>query len=139
MMRQVGALPYRRRKGAGMEVLLVSSRRTRRWIIPKGNIDPGRDERTMAGIEALEEAGVEGKVLKKPLGTYEYLKYFDDGATEPSEVTVYALSVRTEHADWLERGERERMWVSPFVAGELVEEPGLAAILLTFAVTHRDK
>ncbi len=122
-----------------MDVMLVTSRRTGRWIIPKGNIDPGKDERSMAALEALEEAGVEGKVFKKPLGNYEYLKYFDDGTTEMSDVTVYALSVRQEHDVWLEKSQRERRWVSLFEASEMVEDPGLAALLLSFAATYRGK
>jgi 8-oxo-dGTP pyrophosphatase MutT (NUDIX family) len=135
VLRQVGALPFRRPKGGGIEVLLVTSRRTGRWIIPKGHIDPGRDEKAMARIEAFEEAGVEGKVLKRPIGDYDYDKYCDDALIIPAVVTVYPLSVQKLRSKWPEMNARERRWMSLYEASERVEEPGLAALMLAFAAT----
>ena len=139
-IRQVGALPFRRRrKSKSIEILLVSSRRTRRWIIPKGHIDPGTDERAMARLEAFEEAGISGKVPKRPIGTFGYLKYYDDGRIADSEVTVYALAVADIHDDWPEKKERTRIWVDLHSASEMVDEPDLAALILSFAATRKKK
>lgn len=139
VLRQVAALPFRRPKGGGIEILLVTSRRTGRWIIPKGHIDPGRDERAMARIEAFEEAGVEGKVLKKAIGDYIYDKYYDDGRIVPALVTVYPLSVRKLRSKWPEMNARERHWMTLYDASERVDEEALAALMLAFAATAARK
>jgi len=82
-LQQVGALPFRvSPDGNGIELLLVTSRRTGRWIVPKGNIDSGRDKRTMAETEAFEEAGVRGTLLDGSIGWFGYDKVFADGRCE---------------------------------------------------------
>jgi 8-oxo-dGTP pyrophosphatase MutT (NUDIX family) len=129
--RQVAALPWRR--GAnGLEILLVTSRETRRWVTPKGGRMPGKTDAEAAAEEALEEAGVEGAVVPEPLGTFRYLKMLKRRAARWCVVSVYALEVRVEHDDWHERGQRERLWVSRDEAVRRVDEPDLKALIAAF-------
>ena len=129
--RQVAALPWRR--GAnGLEILLVTSRETRRWVTPKGGRMPGKTDAEAAAEEALEEAGVEGAVVPEPLGTFRYLKMLKRRAARWCVVSVYALEVRVEHDDWHERGQRERLWVSQDEAVRRVDEPDLKALIGAF-------
>ena len=72
--RQVAALPWRRGADGGVEILLVTSRETRRWVTPKGGRMPGKTDAEAAAQEALEEAGVEGRVADEPVGSFRYLK-----------------------------------------------------------------
>lgn len=129
---QYAALPYRL-AATGPQVLLVTSRETRRWIIPKGWSKKNVAPHDMAAIEAFEEAGVRGKVKKKPLGDYAYDKRLEDGSVLACDVTVFSLEVSTELAEWPERMQRERRWVSPAAAVELISEPGLVPILKRLA------
>ena len=129
--RQVAALPWRR--GAlGIEIMLVTSRETRRWVTPKGGRMPGKTDAEAAAQEALEEAGIEGEVTEAPLGTFRYLKILKRRAPRWCVVTVYALEVQAEHDDWQERGERERVWVSRDEAARRVDEPDLKALIAAF-------
>jgi 8-oxo-dGTP pyrophosphatase MutT (NUDIX family) len=129
--RQVAALPWRR-AGSGIEILLVTSRETRRWVTPKGGRMPGKTDAEAAAEEALEEAGVEGAVAADPLGTFRYLKVLKRRAPRWCVVSVYALEVRVEHDDWRERGQRERLWVSRDEAVRRVDEPDLKALIAAF-------
>ena len=97
--RQVAALPWRRRAD-GIEILLVTSRETRRWVTPKGGRMPGLTDAQAAAQEALEEAGVEGVMGESPLGTFRYLKILKRRAPRWCVVAVHALEVRVEHATW---------------------------------------
>lgn len=129
---QHAALPYRMTDN-GLQVLLVTSRDTRRWIIPKGWSKKGVEPHEMASIEAFEEAGVRGKVKKKPIGEYRYDKRLDDGSTIACSVSVHPLEVTTILTNWPEQGQRERRWLSPADAMVLVAEPDLTAILQKLA------
>lgn len=129
--RQVAALPWRR-TAAGIEILLVTSRETRRWVTPKGGRMPGKTDAEAAVLEALEEAGVEGAVTREPLGTFRYLKVLKRRAPRWCAVSVYALRVEVEHDDWQERGQRERIWVSRDEAVRRVDEPDLKALIAAF-------
>lgn len=129
--RQVAALPWRR-TDAGLEILLVTSRETRRWVTPKGGRMPGRTDAEAAAIEALEEAGIEGVVAHEPLGTFRYLKILKRRAPRWCVVAVHALEVKTQHDDWHERGQRERVWVSRDEAVRRVDEPDLKALIAAF-------
>lgn len=129
--RQVAALPWRR--GAdGIEILLVTSRETRRWVTPKGGRMPGKTDAEAAAEEALEEAGVEGAVGHEPLGTFRYLKVLKRRAPRWCVVAVHALEVRVEHPDWHEQAERERAWMSAEQAAANVGEADLAEIIRAF-------
>lgn len=130
--RQVAALCYRKGKD-GKQVLLVTSRDTGRWILPKGWHEEGLSAADAAAREAWEEAGVrEGRVGDRPVGSFDYRKKLDNGAEAPVETDVFALKVRRLERDYPEAEERKRRWVSPEKAAEMVAEPGLQRILKDF-------
>ena len=128
---QFGALCYRITDGK-VQILLITSRRTKRWILPKGwpenNLTPGES----AANEALEEAGVTGKLKERPLGVYCYEKRVGDGEYYPCIVTIYALKVKNILEDYSEKSERQRKWFSRKVAAKKVLEPDLAQLLKSF-------
>jgi len=105
-IRQVGALPYPVIDGR-LVFLLVTSRRSGRWIVPKGSIIPGETPSRSAEIEALEEAGVEGVADQAPIGTYRTVKK-GGIARRVVEVDLYPLKVTKQHDTWLEQGWRHR-------------------------------
>jgi len=127
-LRQVAALPLRFDDAQAPQVLLITSRETQRWVIPKGWPMRGLADCDAAATEAREEAGVTGKVRGKALGTYLYWKrrevHFD-----LVEVTVYRLDVTGQLGKWRERGEREARWMALSEAAEAVQEPGLQTIM----------
>lgn len=126
-IRQVAAVPVRIRDGKP-EVLLVTSRTTRRFIVPKGWPMKGKSGRQAAVIEAREEAGVTGTTRKEALGKYRYWKRLSD-AFVPVEAVVYLLLVEEVLEDWKESTARERAWLSPADAATLVDEPELATLI----------
>lgn len=131
---QFAALCYRKTKKEGrLEVLLVTSRDTGRWVIPKGWPMGDKPCHAVAAIEALEEAGIKGIVEHDALGTFGYAKTMDGGFLMPCEVQVHALEVTGSAKDYKEKGERTLAWVSPDVAIERVDEPGLKKIIRAFA------
>ena len=132
-IRQVAAIPFRLREEGGLEVLLVTSRTTRRFIVPKGWPMKGKSGRRAAAIEAQEEAGVLGKAPKQPAGTYSYWKRMADGFIRV-DVSVFLLQVTEELADWREAANRQRAWLPPADAALLIDEPELSTLLrdLTF-------
>jgi 8-oxo-dGTP pyrophosphatase MutT (NUDIX family) len=137
---QVAALCWRPRvlnKGPILEILLVTSLRTRRWILPKGWQLVGLTLAQSAAREALEEAGVIGEVAAAPLGHYHYLKEKKDGSGMPCRVDVFALHMRRQRRTWLEKGARELLWLPSEQAAAKVAEPGLRRILLQFAKLAR--
>ncbi len=113
---------------SGPEVLLITSRESRRWIIPKGWPMKGLKPHQAAAQEAREEAGISGKVSKRPIGTYTYVKRLTN-SSQPCRVTVYRLDVEEERDKFRERGQRARRWLSLAEAVDLVDEPSLAALL----------
>lgn len=129
---QTAALCYRTGK-RGKEILLISSRGTGRWILPKGWPIDGLDGAGAAAQEAWEEAGVKpSKVSKKSIGTFHYDKEFDNGATAPVETKVYPIKVEELVDEFPEAGQRTRNWVAPKKAAEMVQEPELQSILRDF-------
>jgi 8-oxo-dGTP pyrophosphatase MutT (NUDIX family) len=126
---QVAAIPIRRDDAGDIEVLLVTSRETRRWVVPKGWRWPDTADHDAAAGEAWEEAGVKGQVSPDRLGTFSYSKRTKDGDL-PVEVAVYVIDVSALSDDWPEAAERRREWFSPAAAAELVDEHGLKALLL---------
>lgn len=129
-LQQIAALCWRKHKGA-VEVLLVTSRETRRWVIPKGWPMAGLADFNAARREAFEEAGVEGRMRRQPLGTFFYEKRGKKNIF-PVTVTVYALEVQKKNKSWPEMKERERTWFSTHDAVLRVAEPGLKTILRDF-------
>lgn len=129
--RQVAALPWRRGP-QGIEILLVTSRETRRWVTPKGGRMAGKSDAQAAAREALEEAGIEGVVSDRPLGSFRYLKVLKRRAARWCVVDLYDLEVTIEHPDWQERAERERVWLPREEAARRVDEPDLQALIAAF-------
>jgi 8-oxo-dGTP pyrophosphatase MutT (NUDIX family) len=115
-----------------LEVLLVTSRETRRWVIPKGW--PMRDlaDHLAAAEEAWEEAGVKGSLDDTVLGTFTYDKRRRSEVI-PLEVTVYLMTVVEVFDKWPEAHERDRAWFSVPDAAEAIAEPELRAIILSLA------
>lgn len=129
---QVAALCYRKTDG-GKEVLLITSRGSGRWILPKGWPMEGHTASEAAGLEAWEEAGVKpAKVKSQALGSFEYIKDRDTGLPQVCDTHVYPVKVDAVAKDFPEAGEREMRWLSPKAAAELVEEDGLKDILRQF-------
>jgi 8-oxo-dGTP pyrophosphatase MutT (NUDIX family) len=125
---QVAALPLRIDTGGKPWILLLTSRETNRWIIPKGWTMKGRKPWEAAAIEAREEAGIVGRPRKKPIGSYVYFKrqkaHFD-----LCRVEVYVLTFAKQLKAWREADQRETKWFPLSEAAELVEEPGLVALI----------
>jgi 8-oxo-dGTP pyrophosphatase MutT (NUDIX family) len=126
--RQSAALPVLG-SGAAMRVVLITSRETRRWVVPKGWIEPREAPHRSAAREAFEEAGLQGEAEGDPLGAYAYPKRLASGAVLATEVLVFRFRVARLLQDWPERRERERRLFTPDAAAALVAEPGLAALL----------
>jgi 8-oxo-dGTP pyrophosphatase MutT (NUDIX family) len=134
--RQFGAIPYRG-KGDELEFLLVTSRRTGRWIFPKGGRVALLSPHASAAQEAYEEAGVEGKIASEPLGSYRGRKVRPAGEVE-IEIQMFPLAVEVELRDWPEKQERRRRWVSAEEACALLDEPDLAAFVRTLSAETQD-
>ncbi|SHF22590.1 8-oxo-dGTP pyrophosphatase MutT, NUDIX family [Litoreibacter ascidiaceicola] len=125
---QVAALCYRDR-GDDREVLLVTSRDTGRWIIPKGWPIRGLSSPEAAMQEAWEEAGVsDGHMETESIGTYTYDKTLRSGLPVAVETLVYSVEVENLEEDFPETQERRRKWVSPSDAAGLVHESELKSI-----------
>ncbi len=134
-MRQIAVLPYRI-IGAGAdartEVLLVTSRETRRWVTPKGNIATGELPHMAAAREAIEEAGVSGAVFPTPIGRFQYPKRRRSGTVVIVAVDLFPLAVTEEHSSWPEMAERQRQWFGLDGAAEAVDEPDLKLLIRAF-------
>ena len=129
MINQYAALPYRTDEEGKLQILLITSRERRRWVIPKGNPIPSFMNYETAAREAFEEAGVEGGISPEPIGSFRYLKRRRSGLEVPALVTVYPMLVTREARRWPERGQRELRWFTPEEAAEAVEEPELKVII----------
>lgn len=114
------------------EILMITSRDTGRWVIPKGWPIEGLGPHDSAAQEAWEEAGVEGKAHDRLLGQYSYTKRMEKADDVPCVVAVYPIKVRTLRDKFPERAERRRKWMSPKKAAQYVHEPELAEILRHF-------
>jgi len=125
---QYAALPLTLKNG-NVQVLLITSRETRRWVIPKGWPEKKVKPYDLAAREAYEEAGLIGKVTKQPFGSYHYDKRLSVKKVVACIVEVYLLEVEQELDEWPERGQREKRWVSPAQAALLVREGGLVEML----------
>jgi 8-oxo-dGTP pyrophosphatase MutT (NUDIX family) len=109
---QIAALPLRVYQSAP-QVMLITSRETGGWIIPKGWPHKGLAPRAVAAREAYEEAGVRGKIRKRPFGTYRYEKRLSPEEGMICQVTVFLLEVEQQLDDWPEKRDRERCWLAP--------------------------
>ncbi|MGV2186561.1 NUDIX hydrolase [Rhizobium rhizogenes] len=126
---QFGAICMRRRADDEMEVLLITTRRTQGWIIPKGWPIKGLKPHEVAEREAWEEAGVKGSVRESPFGYHTYLKVLDSENTMPSMVQVHLLDVKKMHDRFPEAKQRTTEWLSPSEAALRVREPELKGLI----------
>jgi 8-oxo-dGTP pyrophosphatase MutT (NUDIX family) len=138
-LKQVAALPFRVGADGRIEVLLITSRDTGRWIIPKGWPMLGRKAHRAAEREAFEEAGLKGQIAASPVGWYRYEKRLEDGLALPCKVRVYPLRVEVQHERWPERDQRTLQWFAPEEAARLVEEDELQRLLAGFAAGPHDR
>jgi 8-oxo-dGTP pyrophosphatase MutT (NUDIX family) len=131
---QYGALPYRLRAGSRRpQFMLITSRETRRWVIPKGWPKKGKSPQSSAAREAFEEAGVLGAVAKRSAGSFSYAKRLKSGAVVVCDVRVFPLQVRRQSRQWPEKQQRIVKWLSASQAAEKVNEPGLGDIIRRLA------
>jgi 8-oxo-dGTP pyrophosphatase MutT (NUDIX family) len=131
-IRQVAAIPFRLDVSGNFEVMLVTSRMTKRFIVPKGWPMKGKSGRKAATIEAREEAGVLGKTRKVPAGSYSYWKRLEHNFVRV-DVVVYLLEVSEELANWQEAKSRQRAWLKPQDAALLIDEPDLSTLMASLA------
>jgi 8-oxo-dGTP pyrophosphatase MutT (NUDIX family) len=126
---QIAALPFRIEAG-NLQILLITSRETRRWVIPKGGRIRGLRPREVAAREAFEEAGLVGKIVgKRPIGSYHYSKRLAENQERLCRVKVFLLSVDHQGEDWPEKEQRKCQWVTLQQAAHMVDEGGLAELL----------
>jgi len=128
---QIGALPFRFDEGQ-LRVMLITSRESRRWVIPKGWPMRGLKPHRAAEREAYEEAGLKGHIGKVAVGVYAYEKRLANGAAVPCEVSVFPLRVTSQRKRWPEMGQRDGRWLSLDEAADLVQEEGLQHLLRVF-------
>jgi 8-oxo-dGTP pyrophosphatase MutT (NUDIX family) len=119
LLRQAGAIPVR-----GGRVCVVTSRSGKRWVVPKGCLEPGKTAGEIALQEAWEEAGLVGVLRPEPVGSYVYEK-----AGLTCHVTVFLMQVTDGMEDWPERGLRERCWVNFTEAMARIDDPGLRELI----------
>ena len=129
---QTGALPWRLRNKR-LEVLLVTGRRSRRWMIPKGWPMAGKTLAEAAAQEAFEEAGIKGKVDPEPIGSFNHTKQAFPSGTLEVNIVVHPMWVEQQLSKWPESGQRERKWFSLKDAAEKVDSADLGVLIMESA------
>jgi 8-oxo-dGTP pyrophosphatase MutT (NUDIX family) len=124
---QAGVIPWRVGP-EGLEILLVTSRTTGGWVVPKGSIEPELGPAESAVREGWEEAGVRGELFEQVVGRFRYAKY-----GRRYVVALYPLRVTEVLEEWPEMGARERAWRTQAEAIAAVENSDLARALTAFA------
>jgi 8-oxo-dGTP pyrophosphatase MutT (NUDIX family) len=133
---QFAALPWRISEGGRRQVMLLTTRETHRWMIPKGWPMKGRKPAEVAGQEAYEEAGLVGQIVgKRPLGIFHYEKQLTKGS-RLCQVRVFSFRVERQLDDWPEKQQRETKWFDATEAATLVEEDGLSGIISRFGGSY---
>jgi 8-oxo-dGTP pyrophosphatase MutT (NUDIX family) len=130
---QYAALPYRRGADGSIEIMLVTSLRSRRWIIPKGWPAAGLPPWESAAREAMEEGGLVGRISERPIGSYSYEKRTGRGSTVRCTVQTFALEVEAQLSEWPEQDRRSTRWFAPEDAAKAVQEPELQALIANLA------
>jgi len=128
---QYAALPYRI-VGRQVQILLITSRGTGRWVIPKGWPMRGLKPQDAAAMEASEEAGLVGQIEDHPIGSYHYAKLLKRGPAIDVQVIVFPFHVSYQADDWKEHGQRVFEWVRYQRAAMMVAEPALRRLIVDF-------
>jgi predicted phosphate transport protein (TIGR00153 family) len=131
-IKQVAALPYRIEADGSARILLITSRETKRWVVPKGNPIRGLQPHQSAAHEAFEEAGISGIACPVSIGAYHYDKRRANGTSRLARVELFPLAVITEFDNWPEMHERNKTWFSTQEAAGAVDEPELRALIGSF-------
>jgi 8-oxo-dGTP pyrophosphatase MutT (NUDIX family) len=126
---QTGALPWRLAPKNGIEVLLVTGRRSGKWTIPKGWPMPGKSLAEAAEQEAFEEAGVKGTIDPRPIGTFRHVKQLNIAGDIEVDIVVHPLWVDRQLEKWPELGQRKRKWFKPKEAAKRVDSPELSEMI----------
>ena len=134
--KQYAALPYIVFRDH-IEVLLITRRRSKRWIIPKGWPEDQLSPPKLAALEAFEEAGLKGHVGKKTIGSFSYVKRLDSDDSVICNVDVFPMKVSAQYLDFPEKGERELRWLKLKKAAALIEEKELAALITNFKLGNK--
>ncbi|MDQ6433067.1 NUDIX hydrolase [Mesorhizobium sp. LHD-90] len=133
---QVAALPWR--KGPdGVEIMLITSRDSGRWVLPKGWPEGDEALWDAAAREASEEAGIDGAIAQSEIGRYYYAKLQPSGAEKRCEVRVFPMEIDEVKDKWPERRQRKRQWFSPLEAARSVREQDLADLIARFSTNPR--
>jgi 8-oxo-dGTP pyrophosphatase MutT (NUDIX family) len=133
---QVAALPWRK-QGNSVEIMLITSRDTGRWVLPKGWPEAGETLHDAAAREAGEEAGLSGSISSQQIGRYLYSKALSSGEEVHCEVLVYPLEVDKVADKWKEKRQRKRKWVSPVDAARMLNETDLCEVISAFGADPR--
>lgn len=137
---QSGALPWRlKRSKKKPEVLLVTGRRSGRWMIPKGWPMPGKSLADSAAQEAFEEAGIKGKIEPTPIGSFRHVKQHLLFGTLEVDIFVHLLAVERELGNWPEKGERSRKWFAIDEAAERVDSDELKLLIVEFGRSLKEQ
>ena len=136
---QFGALPYRFGKDGELEILLITTRRSKRWIIPKGAPIKGLKPSRSAAQEAFEEAGVRGSVSEKPFGDFRFRKTLEGAPSILCQGKVFPLEVKTQMRYWPEAQQRAVAWISPEEACARLNDDGLRLLVARFAAKTKPK
>ncbi len=129
MLTQYGVIAVRRTADGAVEVLLITSRDTGRWVVPRGNPIAGKSPGESAAQEAYEEAGIIGPVGTEAIGSYTYEKRRRLRSAVPAVVHLFRMDVAEERDEWPEKGQRERRWFQVEEAAAAVHESDLAALI----------
>lgn len=132
---QYAALPWRL-VGRQVQVLLITSRGTGRWVIPKGWPMLGLKPQDAAAMEASEEAGLVGQIEDHPIGSYHYAKLLKRGDPVDVQVIVFPFRVTYQADDWKEQGQRALEWRPYRQAAALVTEPALRRLIQDFGAAR---
>ena len=133
---QVAALPWRKTDD-GVQIMLITSRDTGRWVLPKGWPEGAEELCEAAAREAGEEAGLSGAVSRREAGRYFYAKALSSGEEVSCEVLVFPLEVDEVAEKWKEKRQRKRKWVSPAEATRMINEPDLRKLIAAFGTDPR--
>ncbi|VTZ48902.1 NUDIX hydrolase [Methylocella tundrae] len=129
---QYGALPYRFTAAGTLEILLITTKRSKRWIIPKGDPIKGLKPPKSAAREAFEEAGIRGSIAEKSIGSFRFQKTLEGAPNQLCDVKLYPLNVKQQMKDWPEASHRSVRWFAPAEAQAAVNDVGLQTLIGRF-------